>query len=67
MKNFSSIAAPLNELVKNNVLVKWEYVHERVFNLLKYKLTNAPLLCLANFDNAFQIKCDVSSVGIWLC
>ncbi|RDX89809.1 Retrovirus-related Pol polyprotein from transposon 17.6, partial [Mucuna pruriens] len=50
-KNFSSIAAPLNELVKKDVL-------------LKDKLINAPMLCLPNFDKAFKIECDASGVGI---
>ena len=35
-------------------------MHERAFNLLKNKLTNAPLLCLSNFDKAFGIECDPS-------
>ncbi|RDX58429.1 Retrovirus-related Pol polyprotein from transposon 17.6, partial [Mucuna pruriens] len=64
VKNFSSIVEPLNELVKKNVVFKWDDVHEKTFNLLKYKLTNAPMLCLPNFDSAFEIECDASSVGI---
>jgi hypothetical protein len=64
VKNFSSIAAPLNELVKKNVVFKWTDVHEKAFELLKDKLTNAPLLCLPNFDKAFEIECDASGVGI---
>ena len=35
VKNFSSLAAPLNELVKNNVVFKWTDVYEKAFNLLK--------------------------------
>ena len=53
VKNFSSLVAPLNELVKKNVVFKWTNVHEKTFNLLKDKLTNGPLLCLPNFDKAF--------------
>ena len=64
VKDFSSIAAPLNELVKKNVVFKWDDVHEKAFNTLKEKLTNAPLLCLPNFDKAFEVECDASGVGI---
>jgi len=39
-------------------------VHEKAFNLLKDKLTNAPLPCLPNFDKAFEIECDAFDVGI---
>ena len=46
------------------MVFKWIDVHEKAFNLLKDKLTNAPLLCLPNFDKAFEIKCDASGVGI---
>jgi len=31
---------------------------------LKDKQTNAPLLCFPNFDKAFEIECDASTVGI---
>ncbi|RDX85601.1 Retrovirus-related Pol polyprotein from transposon 17.6, partial [Mucuna pruriens] len=58
MKNFTSIVAPLNKLVKKNVVFKWDDMHEKSFNLLKDKLTNVPLLCLPNFDKAFEIECD---------
>ncbi|RDX81813.1 putative mitochondrial protein, partial [Mucuna pruriens] len=64
MKNFSFIVAPLNELVKKDVMFKWDDVHEKAFNLLKDKLTNALVLCLPNFDNTFEIECDPFGVGI---
>ena len=64
MKNFSSLAAPLNELVKKNVVFKWTDVHAKKFNLLKDNLTNAPLLCLPDFDKAFEIECDASGVRL---
>ena len=64
VKNFSFIATPLNELVKKNVVFKWDDVHDRAFKTLKDKLTNAPLLCLSNFDKAFKVECDASGIGI---
>ncbi|RDX76064.1 Retrovirus-related Pol polyprotein from transposon 17.6, partial [Mucuna pruriens] len=47
-----------------DVVFKWDDVHEKAFNLLKDKLTNALVLCLPNFDKAFKIECDAFSVGI---
>ncbi|RDX92793.1 Retrovirus-related Pol polyprotein from transposon 17.6, partial [Mucuna pruriens] len=63
-ENFSSIAAPLNELIKKDVVFKWDDVHEKVFNLLKDKLINVFVLCFPNFNKAFEIECDASGVEI---
>ena len=54
----------MNELVKKNVVFKWDDVHDRAFKTLNNKLTNAHLLCLPNFDRAFEIECDASGIGI---
>ncbi|XP_044489105.1 uncharacterized protein LOC123213695 [Mangifera indica] len=43
---------------------EWEDVHDQAFNTLKEKLTNAPLLCLPNFDKIFEVECDASGIGI---
>ncbi|XP_057997280.1 uncharacterized protein LOC131176296 [Hevea brasiliensis] len=64
MPNFSSLAAPLNELVKKNVPFFWGKEHEHAFSMLKGKLCSAPLLILPNFDKTFEIECDASSGGI---
>ena len=64
IKDFSTLAAPLNELVKKNVAFVWGDAQEHAFNVLKDKLCNAPLLALPNFDLAFEIECDASGIGI---
>ena len=64
IKDFSTIAAPLNELVKKNVVFHWGDAQDHAFNLLKENLCNAPLLVLPNFDKIFEIECDASGVGI---
>nr|KYP34521.1 Retrotransposable element Tf2 [Cajanus cajan] len=62
--NFSSIASPLNELVKKDVSFEWTSKHDHAFQLLKEQLTNAPILALPNFEKTFELECDASRVGI---
>ena len=64
VKDFSSKAAPLNELVKKNVKFEWGEKQEQAFDQLKKDLTTAPVLALPNFDSTFEIDCDASGTGI---
>ena len=52
--NFSSLASPLNELVKNDVAFCWSDKHEQAFQRLKTQLTNAPILALPNFPKLLR-------------
>ncbi|GKV30806.1 hypothetical protein SLEP1_g39581 [Rubroshorea leprosula] len=60
IKNFSTTAAPLIEIVKKSVRFKWESEQENAFNLIKEKLISAPLLALPDFTKTFEIECDAS-------
>jgi hypothetical protein len=44
VRDFNTITAPLNELTKKGVAFHWGKSQEDAFNLLKDKLTHAPLL-----------------------
>ncbi|XP_062224492.1 uncharacterized protein LOC133923045 [Phragmites australis] len=55
VKNFSTIAAPINELTKKEVPFHWGETQERAFEDLKMKLTTAPLLALLDFDCSLRI------------
>jgi hypothetical protein len=64
VKNFSTIAAPLNELAKKGVEFVWGKSQEAAFQELKNCLTSAPLLSLPDFNKSFEIECDASGIGI---
>jgi hypothetical protein len=64
VRDFSTIAAPLNDLTKKGVLFYWGAAQEHSFNTLFDELTHAPLLQLPGFGKTFELECDTSGIGI---
>jgi hypothetical protein len=64
VRDFSTIAAPLHELTRKYVPFAWSDSQEVVFNTLKDKLTNTPLLQLPDFAKVFELECDASDIGL---
>jgi hypothetical protein len=64
VKDFSTIAAPMNDLTKKGVPFEWGVAQQDAFDCLKNLLTSAPLLALPNFAKQFEIECDTSDIGI---
>jgi hypothetical protein len=64
VKDFSTIAAPLHELIKKGVVFRWGQTQEESFATLNDKLMHAPLLQLPNFGKTFELECDASRIGI---
>jgi hypothetical protein len=42
----------------------WGKVQEHSFNVLKDKLTHAPLLQLPDFNKTFKLECDASGIRL---
>nr|XP_027101647.1 uncharacterized protein LOC113722567 [Coffea arabica] len=57
-------SCPLTTIIKKDVKFEWEEAQAKAFQLLKHKLTHAPLLSFPSFDKAFEVECDASGIGI---
>jgi hypothetical protein len=64
VKDFSTVAAYLNELTKKGVQFEWGAAQQNAFDELKCHLIAAPLLTLPNFSKQFKIASDASGLGI---
>jgi hypothetical protein len=64
VKNFSTLAAPLTEIVKKSVGFKWASEQDCAFIEIKDRLCGAPLLALRDFSKTFEIGCNASGIDI---
>ncbi|KAL4325224.1 hypothetical protein GQ457_11G000740 [Hibiscus cannabinus] len=64
IKGFSTIAAPLSDLLKKNENFEWSQLAQEAFAQLKARLCTAPVLALPCFEKEFVIETDASGVGI---
>jgi hypothetical protein len=61
---FSAIGRPLTDLLKKDKEWKWSEKEQTSLDLLKFRLTNAPLLQYPNFNEPFIITTDASGYAI---
>ena len=57
---FSTLAAPLNTLLKKDTAFQWTEETQQSFDILKQKLTSSPVLMMPDQTRPFQIECDAS-------
>ena len=61
---FAKLARPLYELSKKNVKFEWGERQEKAFEILKKKLTEAPILGNPDFTKPFELTTDASGEGL---
>lgn len=62
--NFSTIVAPISELLKNKARFVWTPDADKAFVSLKNALVSAPILSNPDFSLPFTIQTDASDLGI---
>ena len=62
--NFSSVASPLNDLLKKDSNFVWRKEHSRTLETLKSLLASSPVLAFPDFSCQFRIAVDTSARGI---
>ena len=62
--HFSTIASPVNELVKKDTPFVLGDKQQQAFEDIKAKFTQALVLALPNFEKTFELECDASGVGV---
>lgn len=68
--NFSSLAAPLNLLLKKDAPWIWSSQQQEAYETLKQALLSAPVLRLPDFSRAFELHTDgacTAGIGVILC
>lgn len=64
IQGFSSLAKPLNDLLKKEVTWNWTSECQHAFEELKDRLTEMPVMARPDFDRPFMVDTDYSSSGL---
>ena len=62
-QNFSSVAAPLTDLLKKDKKYKWDDNCEKAFMKIKTLLLTAPVLIMPDYQKPFKLQVDASDYG----
>ena len=64
VEGFSIIDAPLTSLTKKKAKFERSKTYEKIFRVLKERLTSAPVLTLFRSGVGYVVYCDASRVGL---
>lgn len=65
--SFSSITAPLRQLLKNSIPWSWSDTHQKTFLHLKQLISNTPVLQYFDVSKPAVIQTDASGLGLGSC
>jgi len=64
IKNFAGIAAPLSHLTRKKIRFKWTHECQEAFDIIKRKLSTAPVLAYPDNDLPYSLHTDASNNAI---
>src|SRR4051812_43138339 len=64
IKDFSKIALPLSNLLKNDVTFEFDDKCKQAFDFLKKSLTSAPIIQPPDWTLPFELMCDASNYAV---
>uniref|UniRef100_A0A0K0EG40 RT_RNaseH_2 domain-containing protein n=1 Tax=Strongyloides stercoralis TaxID=6248 RepID=A0A0K0EG40_STRER len=64
IKDYAKVAAPLTMLLSEKVEFRWGPEQDKAFEILKKRLTNAPILAQPDLGRSFVIHTDASDYAI---
>ena len=64
IKDFSKVAQPLTRLLQHEVKFDFDETCKKAFDLLKEKLTTAPIIQPPNWELPFGLMCDASDYAV---
>jgi hypothetical protein len=62
--NFSTIAAPLTDLLRDDTAFEWNERQQQSMKVLKHAITTAPTLIVPDLNEPFIVHCDASGYAI---
>ena len=62
--DLSSITQPIRELLKKEVMFHWDHEQETAFQLIKKRMTSAPVLAFYDVKKPVTVSCDASNFGL---
>ena len=66
IKDFSKIASPLTRLLEKDAPFEFTAECQHAFDLLKQKLTHAPIMIAPDWSLPFELMCDASDFDVGL-